>query len=508
CDAGLGKVLAFHPNPMGSGYRFEQTALVWSEPVGDGHTPRDDGLAATWFRPTDVAFADDGTLFVSDWYDSYVGAHRITDEAGEGRIYAVRRAGAQGQSASPRQPDAASDASVTSDCRSDVEVAMAAWLQAVTPGAETTQATALLQSPTEELRATGLRILRESGEATSMLAASMMHDPSPVVRREVALLLQGLPFEDAQPVLLTLATQLDPDDRVGVEAFGLVAEPFADELFSELLLRFDATDELQAEQLAAVAWRLHPPSALPFLTARLRKTHLPVQSRIATLNAIALIRSHTSEISLRDFTAMISNPETADEKALLVLAQWWLQRMEGEWEKSASGRPSPSPLPVRYQVTSTIEIDDQQIATIAHLPGEAARGAVVFFARETGCAVCHQLQGRGGRVGPDLSSVARRLNRRQLAEAIVYPSASFLTGYESWAVVDRDGAIHTGLLMSATDAVVLKTKDDQTERIPRESVEELVRQSASLMPDFRQAGLTDQQVADLIAFLFETSASK
>ena len=40
------------------------------------------------FRPTDVCVAPDGSLLVSDWHDSGVGGHRMTDIAG-GRIYRI-----------------------------------------------------------------------------------------------------------------------------------------------------------------------------------------------------------------------------------------------------------------------------------------------------------------------------------------------------------------------------------------------------------------------------------
>ena len=42
-----------------------------------------------WFRPTDVCVAPDGSLLVSDWHDSGVGGHRMTDIQG-GRIYRIR----------------------------------------------------------------------------------------------------------------------------------------------------------------------------------------------------------------------------------------------------------------------------------------------------------------------------------------------------------------------------------------------------------------------------------
>lgn len=39
-----------------------------------------------WFRPDDVTAAPDGSLFISDWYDGGVGAHKAEDVE-RGRIY-------------------------------------------------------------------------------------------------------------------------------------------------------------------------------------------------------------------------------------------------------------------------------------------------------------------------------------------------------------------------------------------------------------------------------------
>src|SRR5438046_5647444 len=46
--------------------------------------------ADKWFRPSDVAAAPDGAVFVADWYDPGVGGHLMGDPDGSrGRIYRV-----------------------------------------------------------------------------------------------------------------------------------------------------------------------------------------------------------------------------------------------------------------------------------------------------------------------------------------------------------------------------------------------------------------------------------
>ncbi len=65
-------------------------------------------------------------------------------------------------------------------------------------------------------------------------------------------------------------------------------------------------------------------------------------------------------------------------------------------------------------------------AIVAQLDGANAHSGKQLFAGSIGaCATCHTVNGQGGQIGPDLSKIAAIRTPRNLAEAIVYPSASF-----------------------------------------------------------------------------------
>lgn len=49
----------------------------------------------TWFRPSDVCVAPDGSIFVADWYDKNVGGHAMNDPQ-DGRIYRLTPKGHKG----------------------------------------------------------------------------------------------------------------------------------------------------------------------------------------------------------------------------------------------------------------------------------------------------------------------------------------------------------------------------------------------------------------------------
>ena len=110
-------------------------------------------------------------------------------------------------------------------------------------------------------------------------------------------------------------------------------------------------------------------------------------------------------------------------------------------------------------------------------------GRDVFFGARAACSACHTVNGEGGRIGPDLSKIGAIRTGRDLLEAIVFPSASFVRGYEPYLVADRDGRQYTGTLARETvEAIFLHTTEGAEVRIPRASLEELQQGRVSIMP--------------------------
>lgn len=135
-------------------------------------------------------------------------------------------------------------------------------------------------------------------------------------------------------------------------------------------------------------------------------------------------------------------------------------------------------------------------------PGNATTGKQVFANRQTGCYLCHRIGNEGGRVGPDLSTIGQRRNARDLLEAVIFPSSSLARGYESHALLLRDGRSLTGLITRETaDTLMLRTADQNETRIARNDIEEMKPSPLSIMPAGLENTLSKQQLADLIAYL-------
>lgn len=134
--------------------------------------------------------------------------------------------------------------------------------------------------------------------------------------------------------------------------------------------------------------------------------------------------------------------------------------------------------------------------------GDIERGRQVFFGNRSACSTCHRVGSVGGLVGPDLSKIGQVRTVRDLAEAILFPSATLANGYESYTIVTRAGQTHTGLIRRETaDALHLLTTDRAELRILRTQIEEMTPSPVSVMPQGLEKVLTDSQLRDLVAYL-------
>lgn len=134
--------------------------------------------------------------------------------------------------------------------------------------------------------------------------------------------------------------------------------------------------------------------------------------------------------------------------------------------------------------------------------GDAVHGGEIFFGKTTACSSCHTVAGQGGKVGPDLTKIGAIRKKRDLLEAIMFPSASFARGYRSWTIVTDRGKVHSGLITrETTDSLVLRKSDLAEIRIPRSSIEEMTESTTSVMPNGLDHRLNDQELSDLLEYL-------
>src|SRR5207244_1421833 len=130
--------------------------------------------------------------------------------------------------------------------------------------------------------------------------------------------------------------------------------------------------------------------------------------------------------------------------------------------------------------------------------GDIRRGQAVFNNSKAACVTCHAIGYLGGKVGPDLTRIGSIRTDRDLLEAIVFPSASFVRGYEPVLVVTTNGKNHNGILRKeSADEIILVLGADQEVRIARSDIEEMQPGRISVMPSGLDQQLSRQDIADL-----------
>jgi len=150
-----------------------------------------------------------------------------------------------------------------------------------------------------------------------------------------------------------------------------------------------------------------------------------------------------------------------------------------------------SPTPARAEVLA-------QFQPALGLPADPARGREVFARL---CVACHTDGVAGFDVGPNLQSVAGHSAEKLLAN-IIAPNADVQPGYFAYHCRLTDGSELFGLIASETaNSLTFKFSDGTTRAVLRRDIAALQSSTLSLMPEGLEAGISLQDMADLIRFL-------
>jgi putative heme-binding domain-containing protein len=134
--------------------------------------------------------------------------------------------------------------------------------------------------------------------------------------------------------------------------------------------------------------------------------------------------------------------------------------------------------------------------------GERDAGRAVYDSPALSCGKCHARDEWGSQaVGPSLEGVGQRLSRVQLAESILSPNRRTAPGFGSELIFLRDGSALSGRVTSERDGQLCVQQHDGGRRwVPVADVE-LRRAGISAMPEGLGAGLTREQMRDLLEYL-------
>ncbi len=136
-------------------------------------------------------------------------------------------------------------------------------------------------------------------------------------------------------------------------------------------------------------------------------------------------------------------------------------------------------------------------AAALDLAGDAAKGKPLFVKL---CAGCHQLGGVGHPVGPDLAGLSDP-SPSYLLTHVLDPNRAVESRYANYVVETTRGQTYSGVLAAeAGESVTILQANGVAATVARADLKAMRGTGLSLMPEGLEAGLSQQEMADLLAF--------
>ncbi|MDE0735138.1 MAG: c-type cytochrome [Pirellulaceae bacterium] len=132
------------------------------------------------------------------------------------------------------------------------------------------------------------------------------------------------------------------------------------------------------------------------------------------------------------------------------------------------------------------------------LTGDTERGRLHYRKH---CANCHQLEGVGFAVGPNLAALKVRTSQALLT-AILDPNQAVEAKYLEFMAVTKDGRQHAGILSRETSTdITLQAPQGKQTVLLRQTIDVLRSSGKSLMPVGVEKDIPHQAMADIIHYL-------
>ncbi|HXC42529.1 MAG TPA: c-type cytochrome [Candidatus Dormibacteraeota bacterium] len=149
--------------------------------------------------------------------------------------------------------------------------------------------------------------------------------------------------------------------------------------------------------------------------------------------------------------------------------------------------------------------------------GNVARGKELFYG-DANCSLCHMVEGKGGRLGPELTSVGSSRTREAIIDSVRHPSRHLAWGltestkefpqeYETITVVTTDGKKIKGVALNEDSfSVQMMDSSEQIYLLEKDKLRSFSKNRESIMPTYTPDLLSDKDLDDVIAFLTSVGA--
>jgi putative heme-binding domain-containing protein len=149
--------------------------------------------------------------------------------------------------------------------------------------------------------------------------------------------------------------------------------------------------------------------------------------------------------------------------------------------------------------------------------GSAAHGKDLFYG-DANCSLCHMVEGKGGRVGPELTGVGGSRTRDAIIDSVRNPSRRLAWGltestkefpqeYETITVVTADGKQIKGVALNEDNfSVQMMDSSENIYLLEKDKLKSFQKSRESLMPVYPPEVLSDKDLDDIVAYLVSVGA--
>src|SRR6202140_5124804 len=149
--------------------------------------------------------------------------------------------------------------------------------------------------------------------------------------------------------------------------------------------------------------------------------------------------------------------------------------------------------------------------------GNAEHGKELFYG-DANCSLCHMVEGKGGRVGPELTGVGGSRTRDAIIDSVRNPSRRLAWGltestkefpqeYETITVVTADGKEIKGVALNEDNfSVQMMDTSEQIYLLEKDKLRSFKKSRESIMPVYKPDLLSDKDLDDILAFLISVGA--
>jgi cytochrome c oxidase cbb3-type subunit 3 len=158
-----------------------------------------------------------------------------------------------------------------------------------------------------------------------------------------------------------------------------------------------------------------------------------------------------------------------------------------------------------------------EVKAPANPAGSAAHGKELFYG-DANCSLCHMVEGKGGRVGPELTAVGGSRTRESIVDSVRNPSRRLAWGlteatkefpqeYETITVVTADGKEIKGVALNEdTFSVQMMDASEQIHMLEKDKLRSFKKSRESMMPKYNSEVLSDKDLEDVVAYLISVGA--